>query len=218
MFDWPSFWETFPVLLPGLAVTIELAVLAMLGSIVLATGIALLRLYGSRPVAAIAGGWTEIWISTPLLIQLYWLYYVMPSMIGIQLPGLAIATFGLLCNNSAYLSEVFRAAIGSIRPGQWYAARALGMSETQAFFRVIAPQAFFRALPASANIWVELFKNTSIVSTVAVADLTFRALELRTTNFRTLEVLTALAVTYLVLAYPQAKLADWLYNRIKVQE
>lgn len=218
MFDWPSFWEAFPYLLPGLAVTVELAVIAMVGSVVLGTLIALLRLYAKKPFAFAAAIWTEAWISTPLLIQLFWLYYVMPSLFGLQLPGMVVAIFGLLCNNSAYLSEVFRSAIASIGQGQWQAARAMGMSEVQVFFRVIIPQAGFRALPSSANIWVELFKNTSIVSTVAVADLTFRALELRTTNFRTLEVLTALAVFYLVLAYPQAKLADWLDKKINIQE
>lgn len=218
MFDWPSFWESFPVLISGLSVTVELTVVTMAGSLLLATVIALARLYAPRPVAVAAGGWADIWIATPLLIQLYWLYYVLPSVVDLRLPGLAVAMLGLLFNNSAFLSEVFRGAIASIRQGQWSAARAIGMSDTRAFLRVIAPQAFSRALPATANIWVELFKNTSIVSTVAVADLTFRATELRTTNYRTLEVLTALAVIYLALGYPQAKLSDWLYRRLRVQE
>jgi polar amino acid transport system permease protein len=218
MFDWPSFWESFPVLLSGLGVTVELAVVTMAGSLVVATAMALGRLYGSRPLAMAIGAWTDIWIATPLMIQLYWLYYVMPSFVDLRLPGMLIAILGLLFNNSAFLAEVFRSAIASIRDGQWYAARALGMSETRAFMRVIAPQAFSRALPATANIWVELFKNTSIVSTVAVTDITFKALELRNDTFRTLEVLSALALIYLALGYPQAKLADWLYSRIKVRE
>jgi polar amino acid transport system permease protein len=92
------------------------------------------------------------------------------------------------------------------------------MSETQAFFRVIVPQAWSRVMPETASMWVELFKETSLVSTLAVADLTYQALALRTQNYRTLEVLSALAVSYLVLAYPQAKICDWLYRRQQVRE
>ena len=113
---------------------------------------------------------------------------------------------------------MYRAGIASIRAGQWHAGLALGMSETQAFFRIVMPQAWSRVLPETASMWVELFKETSLVSTLAVADLTYRALALRTENYRTLEVLTALAVAYLVLAYPQAKLCDWLYRRQRVNE
>jgi ABC-type amino acid transport system permease subunit len=119
---------------------------------------------------------------------------------------------------SAFLSENFRAGIASIRPGQRHAGLALGLSETQAFFRVVMPQAWSRVMPETASMWVELFKETSLVSTLAVADLTYHALALRTENYRTLEVLTALALSYLVLAYPQAKFCDWLYRRHQVKE
>jgi ABC-type amino acid transport system permease subunit len=119
---------------------------------------------------------------------------------------------------SAFLSENFRAGIGSIRLGQWHAGLALGMSEREAFCRIIVPQAWSRVLPETASMWVELFKETSLVSTLAVADLTYQALALRETNYRTLEVLTALALSYLVLAYPQAKFCDWLYRRQRVRE
>ena len=108
----------------------------------------------------------------------------------IQLPGFATVAFGLVCNVSAFLSENFRAGIASIRVGQCHAGLALGMSETQAFFRVVVPQAWSRVMPETASMWVELFKETSLVSTLAVADLTYQALALRTENYRTLEVLT----------------------------
>jgi His/Glu/Gln/Arg/opine family amino acid ABC transporter permease subunit len=218
MFYWPAFVDAFPALLPGLLVTIELTVLVMPCALVLALLLALLRLYGPRPVASVATGWVEVWRATPLLLQLYWLYYVMPSEFGILLPGFAAVAFGLICNVSAFLSENFRAGIASIRPGQWHAGLALGMSPVQAFFRVVMPQAWSRVMPETASMWVELFKETSLVSTLAVADLTYRALALRTENYRTLEVLTALALAYLVLAYPQAKFCDWLYRRQHIKE
>lgn len=218
MFYWPAFFDAFPALLSGLVVTIELTVLVMPCALVVALALALARLYAPRTIASIATGWVELWRATPLLLQLYWLYYVMPSEFGIKLPGFETVAFGLICNVSAFLSENFRAGIGSIRPGQRHAGLAIGMSETQAFFRIVMPQAWSRVMPETASMWVELFKETSLVSTLAVADLTYRALALRTENYRTLEVLTALALSYLMLAYPQAKLADWLYRRQRIKE
>lgn len=218
MFDWPSFWQTFPVLAPGLLVTIELTVMVMPVAVLIGLALALARIYAPRPVGAAAAGWVEIWRATPLLLQLYWLYYVMPAEFGLRLPAFATVAFGLVCNVSAFLSENFRAGIASIRLGQRQAGLALGMSETQAFIRVIMPQAWSRVLPETANIWVELFKETSLVSALAVADITYLALALRDENYRTLEVLTALALLYLVLAYPQAKLSDWIYRRMRVKE
>jgi His/Glu/Gln/Arg/opine family amino acid ABC transporter permease subunit len=218
MFYWPAFWEAFPSLLPGLMVTVELTLIVMPCAIIVALLLALARLYAPRPVASLATGWVEFWRATPLLLQLYWLYYVMPSEFGILLPSMATVAFGLVCNVSAFLSENFRAGIASIRPAQWNAGLALGMSRPQAFIRIVMPQAWSRVMPETASLWVELFKETSLVSTLAVADLTYRALALRTENYRTLEVLTALAVAYLVLAYPQAKLCDWLYRRKRIKE
>jgi polar amino acid transport system permease protein len=218
MFHWPSFLDAFPTLMSGLVVTLELTVLVMPCALVVALALALARLYGSPAVARAATGWVEVWRATPLLLQLYWLYYVLPSEFGLTLPAFETVAFGLICNVSAFLSENLRAGIASIRPGQRHAGLAMGMSETQAFFRIVLPQAWSRTLPETASMWVELFKETSLVSTLAVADLSYRALALRTENYRTLEVLTALALTYLVLAYPQAKLADWLYRRQRIKE
>jgi His/Glu/Gln/Arg/opine family amino acid ABC transporter permease subunit len=218
VFSWQAFWDTFPALMPGLWVTIELTLIVMPCAVVIALALALVRVYGPRPLATAAMAWVEVWRATPLLLQLYWLYYVLPAEFGLQLPGFATVAAGLTCNVSAFLSENFRAGIASIRQGQRYAALALGMSEVQAFWRVVMPQARSRTLPETASMWVELFKETSLVSTLAVADITYLALALRTDNYRVLEVLTALALLYLVLAYPQAKLSDWLYTRMRVKE
>src|SRR5258708_25735745 len=97
----------------------------------------------------------------------------MPAEFGLTLPAFETVAFGLICNVSAFLSENFRAGIASIRPGQWHAAMAMGMSPAQAFVRVVMPQAWSRVLPETASMWVELFKETSLASTLAVADLPY---------------------------------------------
>jgi len=198
--------------------TIGLTVLVMPIAVAVGLALAVTRLYTPKPVARVATFWVEVWRGTPLLLQLYWLYYVMPSEFGLQISAFTTVTIGLVCNVSAFLSENFRAGISSIRHGQRNAALALGMSETRAFFRVVLPQAWSRTLPETVNIWVELFKETSLVATLGVADLTYRAMALREENYRTLEVLTALALYYLFLAYPQAKFSDWIYRRTRTKE
>jgi len=136
----------------------------------------------------------------------------------ILFPPIATALIGLVCNISSFNSETFRAGILSIRQGQWNAGLALGMSRGQVMLKIVLPQAAMRVLPSLASTWVSLFKDTSLVSVIAVADLSYVALQLRAQTYRILEVLTAMAVIYWLMGYPQAKLVDWLHRRYKVVE
>ena len=106
----------------------------------------------------------------------------------------------------------------SIRAGQWNAGLALGMTKLQVMRKIVLPQAVMRVLPALASTWVSLFKDTSLVSIIAVADLSYVALKIRSETYRILEVLTAMAVLYCIMGYPQAKLADWVHRKLKVAE
>jgi ABC-type amino acid transport system permease subunit len=106
----------------------------------------------------------------------------------------------------------------SIREGQWNAGLALGMSRTEVFIMIILPQAVMRVLPALASTWVSLFKDTSLVSIISVTDLSYMALKVRSETYRILEVLTAMAVLYWLMGYPQAKIVDWIHRRWKVGE
>jgi ABC-type amino acid transport system permease subunit len=119
---------------------------------------------------------------------------------------------------SAYNGDTFRSGIGSIRRGQSEAALALGMSEWQVLRQVVLPQAGRRVLPVLANTWVSLFKDTSLVSVIAVGELAYTAMNLRSQTFRVLEVLTAMAAIYWALGYPQAKLVDWIQRRYGLRE
>jgi polar amino acid transport system permease protein len=143
---------------------------------------------------------------------------VLPAYFDIQLSQMATAILGLVCNISSFNSETFRAGIVSIRLGQWNAGRAIGMTDTQVMGRIVLPQALMRVLPALASTWVSLFKDTSLVSIISVADLSYVALKIRTESFRIFEVLTAMAAIYWLMGYPQAKLVDWLHRRYKVAE
>ena len=216
--DWSVVWDHRQQFLDGALMTIVLTVLTM--SLALPGGLllALLRLSPLRPVRLFATAFVEFFRATPLILQIYWAFYVLPATFDIRLPDFTTGLIGLSLNVSAFNSETFRAGIISVRQGQTNAGLALGLSRTQVFTHIVLPQAIMRVLPALANTWVSLFKDTSLVSTIAIAELSYVSLQLRAQTFRFLEILTAMAAIYWIMGYPQAKLADWIHRRFKVQE
>jgi glutamine transport system permease protein len=217
-FDWSVVWDGRYLFLQGVAMTVFLTIATMALAIPGGLLLAFLRLAPWRPVNWATTAFVEFFRATPLVLQIYWAYYVLPVIADIRLSALATALIGLVCNISAFNSETFRAGIKSIRQGQVNAALALGMSRFQVMRKVVLPQAIMRVLPSLASNWVSLFKDTSLVSVIAVADLSYVAFKLRADTYRILEVLTAMAVIYWLLGYPQAKLVDWIHRRFKVAE
>jgi His/Glu/Gln/Arg/opine family amino acid ABC transporter permease subunit len=216
--DWSVVWDNRDRLLAGAAMTVGLTAatmaLALPGGLILA----FLRLSPFRLVRGATTSFVEFFRATPLILQIYWVFYVMPAAFDVRLSEFATALLGLTLNVSAFNSETFRAGILSIRGGQWNAGLALGMTKFQVMREIVLPQAVTRVLPALASTWVSLFKDTSLVSIIAVADLSYVALKIRSETYRILEVLTAMAVLYCIMGYPQAKLADWVHRRLKVTE
>jgi polar amino acid transport system permease protein len=217
-FQWHVVWESLPRMLGGAWMTIWLAVVTMALSIPGGLVLAFLRLSPVRLVSGAATAFVEFFRATPLILQIYWVYYVLPAYFDIRLAELTTAILGLTCNVSSFNSETFRAGIVSIRKGQWNAGRAIGMTDAQVMWHIVLPQAVMRVLPALATTWVSLFKDTSLVSIINVADLSYVSLKIRTETFRIMEVLTTMAVLYWIMGYPQAKLVDWIHRRFKVVE
>ena len=216
--DWNVVWDNLPRFWDGAVMTIWLSVVTMALSIPGGLILAFMRLSNVTPVAKFATAFVEFFRATPLILQIYWVYYVLPAYFDVQLSQMATAITGLVCNISSFNSETFRAGIVSIRLGQWNAGRAIGMTDRQVMWRIVLPQAIMRVLPALATTWVSLFKDTSLVSIISVADLSYVSLKIRTESFRIFEVLTAMAAIYWMMGYPQAKLVDWMHRRYKVAE
>jgi len=216
--DWSPVWDNRDRLLAGAGMTVVLAAVTMALALPGGLILAFLRLSPYRVVRGAATGFVEFFRATPLILQIYWVFYVMPSAFDIRLSEFATALLGLSLNVSSFNSETFRAGILSIRPGQWNAGLALGMTKLQVMREIVLPQAVMRVLPALASTWVSLFKDTSLVSIIAVADLSYVALKVRSESYRILEVLTAMAALYCLMGYPQAKLVDWLHRKLKVAE
>jgi len=217
-FDWSVVWQHRDALAAGTVTTILLTVATMAIAVPCGIVVAILRLYAWRPIAALATAYVELFRNLPLILVVYWAFYVLPIMTGLGLSPLVTGLAALALNVTAYNAETFRAGINSIRRGQLDAAMALGMSRTQALRRVVLPQALRRILPVLASTWVSLFKDTSLVSVIAVTELAYVAMQIRAQTFRVLEMLTALAAIYWLLGYPQAKLVDWMQRRFAVTE
>ncbi len=216
--DWSVVWQNRDALAAGTATTILLTVATMAIAVPCGIAVAALRLYAWAPVRAAATAYVELFRNLPLILVVFWAFYVLPILTGLSLSPLATGLAALALNVTAYNAETFRAGINSIRRGQVEAAMALGMSRMQALRRVVFPQALRRILPVLASTWVSLFKDTSLVSVIAVTELAYVAMQVRAHTFRVLEMLTAMAAIYWLLGYPQAKLVDWLQRRFAVTE
>jgi len=217
-FDWSVIWTHRQALLEGAALTVGLTVLTMLLAVPGGIALALMRLSPNRLLQSASLGFVEFFRNLPLILVIYWVFYVMPMAVEFQLSPLVTALVALVLNISAYNAETFRAGINSIRKGQLEAALAMGMSRRQAMFKVVIPQAGRRILPVIASTWVSLFKDTSLVSVIAVSELAYTAMQIRAQTFRVLEMLTAMAVLYWLMGYPQAKLVDWIHRKYGVKE
>ncbi len=191
----------FPVLFKGALVTIGISLVSMMLAVVLGLALAMMRLYGNIFLQKIATAYIEIYRGTPLLIQLYILYYGLPN-IGINLSAVAAGILGLGMNYAAYEAEVYRAAIQAIPEGQHAASMSLGMSRRLALRRIILPQAFRIAIPPMTNDFVALFKDSSLVSVISIVELTksYSMLAASSMNFFQLGIITALL--YFGMSYP----------------
>ncbi|MGC4856312.1 amino acid ABC transporter permease [Micromonospora sp. DT4] len=160
--------------------------------------------------------YVDFFRTTPLLVQLIWIFYVLPIILGFSLSAVTSGIIALSLNAGAYLSEIFRAGLVSIGRGQRDAAHVLGLSSRQTLRYILVPQALRRVLPATANVFITLVKESSILSVIAIPELTYAAQNYVTTTFRPLEVYTALAVLYFLLTYPLSVITTYLERRFVV--
>lgn len=202
-----------PTLLKGALVTIGISILSMMLAVALGLILTVMKLYGNTWLQKISTAYIEIYRGTPLLIQLYILYYGLPN-IGITLSALAAAILGLGMNYAAYEAEIYRAGIQSIPKGQTEAALSLGMSMRLVLRRIILPQAFRITIPPMTNDFVALFKDSSLVSVIAIVELTksYSVLAASSMNFFPLGIITALL--YFGMSYPLSLYARKLEKKL----
>jgi polar amino acid transport system substrate-binding protein len=215
-----AFRRYFPLLVQGAGVTVLITVLSMALAVALGLPIAQARLYGPAPVRWLGLLYVEFFRGIPVLLLLYFLYYGLPVVaqrlelgVTLNLAPLQAAILGLGLNYAAYEAEIYRAGISALPAGQWEAAASLGMSRALTFRRIILPQAVRIILPPMTNDFVGLFKDTSIVSIIAVVELSKQYQILSKSSLKYLEIGLATAVLYLIMSVPLGYLARYLEKR-----
>lgn len=207
-------FDLLPPLLRGLATTVELTIFGAALALVVALIAGVARASKNIVIRAVTSFYVEIFRGTSILVQLFWIFFVLPlPPFNISLTPLQAGVMALGLNVGAYGAEVVRGAIQAIPRGQIEASIALNMSSGLMMRRVIIPQAMVRMLPPFGNLLIELLKATSLVSLITLSDITFQALSLRQTVGRTTEVFFLILVIYFLLAYPLTLGVRWLERR-----
>ncbi len=211
-------FENLPFLLRGLGMTCIATVLAMTVGLVVGLVVALMRLSPWRLLRAPASFFTEVFRTTPLLVQIVWVFTVLPLTTGIMLSPFVSGLVALGLNVAAFMAEIYRAGITSVSRVQAQAGLALGMTRFQTMKRIVLPQAVRRIVPPTASMWVGLFKDTSLLAAIGVTEVMYQARVLAADTFRPLEIFTVTALIYFLLTYPQSIAANHLYKRFRVRE
>ena len=203
----------------GLGYTLLLSLLTVLGGTVLGSLLALLRRSRHQVVRALATGYVEIVRGTPLLLQLYFFYFMLPELLPmLNLSKFVSITIALIFNSAAYVCEIVRAGIQAVDAGQTEAARTLGLSAGQAMARIVLPQAVRNILPALCNEFVAVIKETSLASTFFVGDLMTQYNVIRGNMFLVIEPLLIVGVIYFLLTFSLSKGIAGLERRLKASD
>ncbi len=204
-----------PSLLQGAEITITVSLLAFGLALIfgLLTGIA--RISRIAPLRAVAAFYIQFIRGTPLLLQLFVIYYVLPY-VGITLTPFISGAIGLTMNYAAYMAEVFRSGIQAIPKGQWEAGSSVGMSRRLLMRRIILPQAIRIIIPSLGKFFVSIFKDSALVSVITMKDLMFSGELLASATYKHFEIFTEVAVIYFLISYPTAKFVEWIEAKVDI--
>jgi polar amino acid transport system permease protein len=216
IFDWHYAWEILPRLAGGLLVTIQATVIGMAVALTLGLVLALARRSRHRLLAWPTGVLVEFVRSTPLLVQIYFLFYILPDA-GLRLSPLATGVLALGLHYAAYCSEVYRAGLESVPRGQWEAAAALNLSRWRTMKDIVIPQAIPPVVPALGNYLVAMFKDTPLLSAITVLEVLQVAKLIGSESFRYVEPLTLVGVLFLALSLLSAGAIRWVEGRLRME-
>ena len=209
-FDWTGVSRHFPDLLHGLGLTLELTAIVAVLSMILAVPLAFARMSDIELLRWTAQGYIEAFRCTPLLVQLFVIFYALPPLLGVTLPGFTSAVIALTANLTAFNAEALRSGFQSVPVEQIEAAKMLRLNGFERTVHIILPQAMRQQLPVLLSLNISMFKDTALVSTIAVHDLMFRANEIGQVTYRSFEPLISAAVLYFIIAFPASLIASRL--------
>lgn len=212
-FDWSIVVGALPVLLRGLLVTLEITLITIVISMVLAVPLAVARMARIEIIRWLAQIYIEIFRCTPLLVQLFWIFFALPALTGLTIPGFASAVIALTANLTAFMAEAYRSGFQAVPKEQVEAGKMLRLSRIQQLRYIIVPQALRQQIPVILSLNISMFKDSALVSTIAVSDLMFEANTLATESYRALEVFSTAAIIYFAIAFPASLVTSYLERR-----
>jgi His/Glu/Gln/Arg/opine family amino acid ABC transporter permease subunit len=208
-FRWDTVLGSFDFLMSGLQMTLIISAMTLVLAMLLGLVIALMDMSRFPPLRWVGISIGEVIRNTPILVQLLWVYYVLPIVFSVRIESLTALVIGLSLYQAAFISEVYRSGIQGVPTGHREAAQVLGLTPVQSFFRIVLPQAVRMTLPPLASNFVQLIKFSSLGAVISVSEITRRGMELSATNFRPLETFTFIAVVYFVICWPLAMAIRW---------
>jgi len=206
-------WEYRDVLMSGLIHTIFLAVITIAVSMILGLGLALLRGAKTTAIYTVVSTLIQLVRAVPVLVLLVWMYYCLPIVTGLKLDPYTTVITALSIYSSAFFAEIFRGGIQSIDRGHVEAAYSVGMTRAQVFKRIVGPLAFQRIFPPLVNQCILVLKNTTLAGYVAVPELLYLGSQVSVRTFRPLELLTVVAILFIVTIVPLTFSAEYLEKR-----
>ena len=216
MNEWISYFLTLiPDFLNGTLVTLKLTFFGLALGFVLGLPSAVARVYGNKWIKWIATAYIELFRGTPILVQLFLIYFGLPDL-GITMSRMNAAYFALGLNSGAYQAEYFRGAIQAIGKGQMMAARAIGMSRIKAIRHIILPQALRYVIPAWSNEPISLMKASAVAFLIAVPDLMTKAKIIAAHNYTPIETYLAVAFVYLILVFIMTTVMEYIEKRVRI--
>lgn len=213
-FDFSPVVESWRFLGLGLLITVGLSAAVIVASTVVGAAVGIGRVYGPGWLQTVLAFYVDSMRAVPVLVVLIWTFFAFPLAAGITLPPLAAAFVALTLHVGSYVSEIVRAGVESVRPGQTRAALALGMSQAQAIRMVVLPQAAIRMLPPYATVVTMTIKETAVAAVIAVPEFMRSSEVVSSQSLRPLEVYTVALVVYFLMMFPVARGVDRIYRRL----
>lgn len=217
-FDFSLIWNSLPQLLAGAGVTIEITAIAVGLGFIFGLITSVCRLSGVKVLQVIAVCYVNIIRGTPMLVQIFLIYFALPMVIGERINPFVAAVAACSINSGAYVSEIFRAGIQSVDKGQMEAGRSLGLSWMQTMRYVILPQAFKHVIPPLGNEFISMTKETSLVSVIGFEELTRRGQLIIAKTYGSFEIWLTVAAIYLVMTLTIARLVSYLERRFATDD
>lgn len=217
-FDFSLIWNSLPLLLAGAGVTIEITAIAVGLGFIFGLITSVCRLSGVKILQVVAVCYVNIIRGTPMLVQIFLIYFALPMVIGERINPFVAAVAACSINSGAYVSEIFRAGIQSVDKGQMEAGRSLGLSWMQTMRYVILPQAFKHVIPPLGNEFISMTKETSLVSVIGFEELTRRGQLIIAKTYGSFEIWLTVAAIYLVMTLTIARLVSYLERRFATDD